>query len=57
MNLQTENPPPKCPACGKPHLYRAPRTVWMRLLGVSRHYKCESCLRKYVRWLGSLFAA
>ncbi len=32
-----------CPQCGHLYLARRKRALWMRLIGVSKHYRCENC--------------
>jgi len=32
-----------CPKCGHPYLQRRKRALWMRLIGIQKHLRCESC--------------
>lgn len=32
-----------CPNCGNVYLARRKRSLWMRLIGIDKHYRCESC--------------
>ena len=47
--------PYKCPNCGEAVLRRIPRKLWMKLLGVSKHYECDICYHRCFVFLGWLF--
>lgn len=32
-----------CPKCGNQYLTRRRRRLWMRLIGVKRHLRCDQC--------------
>ena len=32
-----------CPRCNSENLFRFRRSWWMRLLGVEKHLRCQSC--------------
>ena len=32
-----------CPKCGHTYMARRKRSLWMRLIGVSKFYRCEAC--------------
>lgn len=32
-----------CPRCNSENLFRLRRTWWMRLVGIHKHLRCQSC--------------
>jgi hypothetical protein len=44
----------RCPLCGSHLGHRIGRSYWMRLLPMSRHYRCAYCRSRVVTVLGCM---
>jgi DNA-directed RNA polymerase subunit RPC12/RpoP len=42
-NMQYTTDSSHCPRCGHTYLSRRKRSLWMRLVRIDKHYRCEAC--------------